>query len=161
MTQIQAIKAEVERRLKSIHEWKVGWERKLPLNRNKTYYKNAGKEAAYDAILSLIESLEKEPDNFNDALVAYYGRIPEDKDTYDAARHFAMWGIHAVSSIPVQEFKAEQETQGLDEAAEELANEHGFVKHPSCKPAKYSYQAVRDVFIEAAKAGAKWKEAQQ
>ena len=46
--------------------------------------------------------------------------------------------------------------EGLDEAAEELANEHGFVKHPSCKPAKYSYQAVRDVFIEAAIAGAEW-----
>ena len=49
-----------------------------------------------------------------------------------------------------------KEPQGLDEAAEKIANEHGFVKHPSCKPAKYSYQAVRDVFIEAAVAGAKW-----
>lgn len=46
MTQIELIKQEIERRLKCIHEWKVGWERKLPLNRNKTYYKNAGKEAA-------------------------------------------------------------------------------------------------------------------
>lgn len=46
--------------------------------------------------------------------------------------------------------------KGIDEVAEELANEHGFIKHPSFKPAKYSYQAVRDVFIEAAKAGAEW-----
>ena len=46
--------------------------------------------------------------------------------------------------------------EGLDEAAERLADEHGFVKNPSCKPSKYSWQAVRDVFIEAAKAGAEW-----
>ena len=46
--------------------------------------------------------------------------------------------------------------EGLDEAAEELADEHGFIKNPDCKPAKYSWQAVRDVFIEAAKAGAEW-----
>lgn len=44
----------------------------------------------------------------------------------------------------------------LDEAAERLADEHGFVKNPGCKPSKYSWQAVRDVFIEAAKAGAEW-----
>lgn len=55
--------AEIERRLKSLHEWKTGWERRLPLSRNKTYYKNFGKESAYDAILNIITSLRQEQEN--------------------------------------------------------------------------------------------------
>ena len=54
------LKVEVERRLKSLHEWKVGWERRLPLLRNKTYYKNYGKESAYDSILNIVTSLQQE-----------------------------------------------------------------------------------------------------
>lgn len=42
-------------------------------------------------------------ESFNDALVKYFGRIPEDKDTYEAARHFAMWGIHAAEAVPTKQ----------------------------------------------------------
>lgn len=55
---------------------------------------------------------------------------------------------------------SEEPSKSLEEAAEELADEHGFIKNPDCKPAKYSWQAVRDVFIEAAKAGAEWQKEQ-
>lgn len=51
--------AEIEKRLKSLHEWKKGWKKRLPLSRNKTYYKNLGKESAYDAILNIITSLQQ------------------------------------------------------------------------------------------------------
>ena len=56
----EKIITEVEKRLKSLHEWKIGWERKLPLSRNKTCYKNFGKESAYDAMLNIINSLQEE-----------------------------------------------------------------------------------------------------
>ena len=74
------------------------------------------------------------------------GRIDVDNHAFYHALDFVVDLLESQSSEP----------KGLDEAAEKIANEHGFVKHPSCKPAKYSYQAVRDVFIEAAIAGAKW-----
>ena len=47
------------------------------------------------------------------------------------------------------------EKANLDEAAESLADEHGFKKKPSIK-SKYTGQMVRDIFIEAVKAGAMW-----
>ena len=61
---------------------------------------------------------------------------------------------------PFLDTLSEEPDKSLEEAAEELADEHGFIKNPDCKPAKYSWQAVRDVFIEAAKAGAEWQKEQ-
>lgn len=52
------------------------------------------------------------------------------------------------------------ESKGLEEVSEALAEQHGFVKNPNCKPAKYSWLAVRDVFIEGVIAGAKWQKEQ-
>ena len=50
--------------------------------------------------------------------------------------------------------------EGLEDVADTLAEEHGFVKKPNFKPAKYSWSAVRDVFIEGVIAGAKWQKEQ-
>ena len=98
MKQIEAIKSEVERRLKSIHEWKVGWERKLPLNRNKTYYKNAGKEAAYDAILSFIESLEKELPGIEQQGIPGKDFIPV--EWVDTLERYGKWKVVKVGQEP-------------------------------------------------------------
>lgn len=94
--------AEIERRLKSLHEWKTGWARRLPLLRNETYYKNFGKMSAYDAILNIITSLQQEQPEVDlvkalSCFTGYYAHenSGEYPSAIDIARYFAEWGaIH-------------------------------------------------------------------
>lgn len=115
--------AEIERRLKSLHEWKTGWERRLPLSRNKTYYKNFGKESAYDAILNTITSLQQEqPEvDLEEEVKRWknkYGVVGMDDLWLDFARHFYELGQRTKYQQDREEFaklKAKEWQEGYDE----------------------------------------------
>jgi len=70
-----------------------------------------------------------------------------------------IWFMSRLKQLPIQQSKLEV-CEGLEDVADTLAEEHGFVKKPDFKPAKYSWSAVRDVFIEGVLAGAKWQKEQ-
>lgn len=62
MTNIEKIKAEMERRLKYTHDWLRGDEKRHPKQTaiSKNYYKMKGDERTLDALLSFIDSLPEE-----------------------------------------------------------------------------------------------------
>jgi len=106
--------SEIERRLKSLREWKIGWERKLPLVRSRTYYKNFGKESAYDAILNIIDSLQQEqPEGNLEYWLEHFGMPKENIDYcitqiaqgYGACRYLEgiQHGAEAINELAKQE----------------------------------------------------------
>jgi hypothetical protein len=97
MNTIDKIRAEIERRIK---EYDAIIESQPDSNRSE---RAAWKWAEDKSLLSFIESLPEETDNeepnrpklsdnsLEDEMINYWGRIPDDKDLIDTARHFALW----------------------------------------------------------------------
>lgn len=109
--------AEIERRLKSLHEWKIGWERRLPLSRNKTYYKNFGKESAYDAILNIITSLQQEQPEVESLIRCELPDMEDDKNL--GLCYCNQFGNHRMTSKDVQEIARHFYELGLKARKEE------------------------------------------
>lgn len=137
--QIEAIRNEIKR-LQEIHERNL----KKPMERGRIGYAH-GVVACCDRILSFLDSLTEGPDNeesnrpkssdnsLEDEMINYWGRIPEDKDLVDTARHFALWQKEQMMNEwlqdrdgcfwdGVEEGKKAMEKQMLKEAVEADVN---------------------------------------
>ena len=93
MTIIEKIKAEVEKRLKNTRDYMNGAGMKY---KGPKYHASRGRESAYDAILSLLSTLESEkPMNLEEEINRYLHEECSDDDEpgiHEIAEHFAKWG---------------------------------------------------------------------
>lgn len=106
-------------------------------------------------LLFFLDTLSEEPDkSLEDAIMEYYGNMPDDKDKVDAAHHFAQWGAEHLHDT----------TKMIDKSLEEAAEEKypvywksypkdGIVRSDSSYDTN---KQCRDAFI----AGAEWQKEQ-
>ena len=106
MTNIEKIRQEIERLKKCSKSSKKEW---IDEGYNQNAFAEDCRIKSFDKLLAFIDSLPDEtckenPDSFtgdlNNELENYYGRVPDDDDKINAARHFAEWGA---SQMPMPE----------------------------------------------------------
>lgn len=125
---------------------------------------DAEQERRYKAYKAFFDTLEDDPEptekkpTIVDDLRHYLATTPKE-ELERKWEELKEWGKVGPT---VSEFLGWKQPvcEGLEEVSEALAEQHGFVKNPNCKPAKYSWSAVRDVFIEGVIAGASWQKEQ-
>ena len=106
MSNIEKIRQEIERLKKYSESSKKEW---IDEGYNQNAFAEDCRIMSFDKLLAFIDSLPDEtckenPDSFtgdlNNELENYYGRVPDDGDKINAARHFAEWGA---SQMPMPE----------------------------------------------------------
>jgi hypothetical protein len=106
MSNIEKIRQEIERLKKYSESSKKEW---IDEGYNQNAFAEDCRIMSFDKLLAFIDSLPDEtckenPDSFtgdlNNELENYYGRVPDDDDKINAARHFAEWGA---SQMPMPE----------------------------------------------------------